>query len=994
LLFLLFLRNIHKNKWGLVEAEAMETVQKIRVFLSSPGDVGAERVKVYDVVKQFDRWFGDIYKITLEVIDWKTHVAPDMGRPQQVINDQIEKYDLFIGIMWKRFGTPTGEAESGTEEEFNIAYGNWKQFQRPRIAFYFSKAPYSLTTLDEIEQCGEVIKFKTSYWQKGLFAEYATLEEFENLLGDHLVLILKQWFAPKTRGALKSPSYADLKLMNGRTSDADFERLDLIKQENRYLDFIISENEKLAFYGFETSVRVPVLLWDVYVPLRANLAGLGRDPFGREQQDKLPEERQVSVEEALQLATKKHYDGLIILGDPGSGKTTLLKYFLLCFGKKEAAQRLNLPDDLLPLLLPLRNVDLKDTLCNALFKQFKGYDLDLSKELFRDRLENGRAILLLDGLDEVADEKTRVEMCRWIDKLHHTFSKCPLIVTSRFSGYRGDVRLPGHYLELNMLDFTKDDIIRFLHGWYTAVEITQHEDNNLWRTCAQNAADELTKRLEDNADYLKLAVNPLMLQLIALVHYDFKTVPDRRVELYEKCVDLLLQKWDEAKGLKMLLSAKEARQVLQPLALWLHSEENRRQATKEELLQQMTPHVQQVKPGMDAEKVLVSMRDRCGVFVGYGAEIYGFQHLSFQEYLTAEEIRNKDKVDELVRHFDESWWREPTLLALGLGNPSIFSSFMRKFLISDKNNGAGADFYQRCLREALVKDEAPLIEVLVDGRIDWRKKYNALLGLQLIASETARAAVKQAAADPNLQLADQALQILRRIGETVAIELDAATGLPRRFFNPLEKKAEYILIPGGTYVMGSLNKKVAMKPFYLAKFTVTNRLYRLFVQSTKHREPEYWDNKRFNADDQPVVGVDWDDANAYCAWLTKANPAGHQFRLPTEAEWEWAAGRGQRLYPWGNDELTPERANYAGKVGQTTPMGSYPLGATPDGLMDLAGNVWEWCADKYDETHEWRVLRGGSWNYVIEESFRCAIRNGSNPSSRSIIIGFRVARSA
>ena len=119
-----------------------------------------------------------------------------------------------------------------------------------------------------------------------------------------------------------------------------------------------------------------------------------------------------------------------------------------------------------------------------------------------------------------------------------------------------------------MLDFSLDDVQQFLHSWYAAVETGLNEDNNYWRTRAQNAAEELSGRIAGNKNYEKLAINPLMLQLIALVHYDYKTVPDRRVELYQKCIDLLLQKWDEAKGLKALLTVKEARQVLHRPGGW------------------------------------------------------------------------------------------------------------------------------------------------------------------------------------------------------------------------------------------------------------------------------------------------------------------------------------------------------------------------------------------------------------------------------------------
>ena len=765
-------------------------------------------------------------------------------------------------------------------------------------------------------------------------------------------------------------------------------------EEDRYLDFVITENEKLTFHGFETKVRVPILLWDIYVPLRANIAGLGMRDIGHAESENMREIRDLQIQEAIPLATNRNYNGLIILGDPGAGKTTLLKYFLLCFAKKEAAKRLNLPGDLLPILLPLRSVDLSHTFIQAICEQFRDYDLRLSEDFFLNRLRKGQAIVLLDGLDEVADEHSRKQMCQWIDKARTTFSKCPFIVTSRFAGYRGDVKLPGAYFELHMRDFTNTDIRQFLHSWYTAVETALHEDSNYRRTKAQKVAEELYTRIESTKAYLKLAVNPLMLQLIALVHYDFKTVPDRRVELYEKCIDLLLQKWDESKGLKILLSAKEARHVLQPLALWMHSEENRRQASKEEILNLIKPQVQQVKPGVEAEKFLISMRDRSGVFVGYGTETYGFQHHSFQEYLTAEEIRNKNKVDVLVNHFDESWWRETTLLALGLGNPSLYDPFMARFLDSPKNNGAAADFMMKCVREALVKSEAPLEAALQNPKLHWQARHNALLCLETIGSDTAQKIVGSVLKDPQPEIADKARGLLLewgRISAEEVVEREAATGMLARIFNPLENNAEYILIPGGTYTMGELKKQVTVGAFYLAKFPVTNSLYRLFVKTTGHREPGYWDDKRYNEQDQPVVGVTWDDSVAYCEWLTE-NSKGYKYRLPTEDDWEWAASRGQREYPWGNELPDHNRANYEGKVGYSTSVGSYPAGATPDGLMDMAGNVWEWTDSIYEKDEDIRVVRGGAFDddpYVL----RCAYRCGDYPLVRGgVHVGFRVVR--
>ena len=167
------------------------------------------------------------------------------------------------------------------------------------------------------------------------------------------------------------------------------------------------------------------------------------------------------------------------------------------------------------------------------------------------------------------------------------------------------------------------------------------------------------------------------------------------------------------------------------------------------------------------------------------------------------------------------------------------------------------------------------------------------------------------------------------------------------------------------------------------------------------------DNRRFNQDEQPVVGVTWYAARLYCFWLTllQQRAAGqevsdmkklvHLYRLPHEREWEWAAGGGTRTYPWGN---TPEPddtlANFDNNVGQTTPVGAYPEGATPQGLMDMAGNVWEWQENWQEYWYDIRnlsrhALRGGSW-FNGPDGLRCVARHDVHPVSLWDVVGFRV----
>ncbi|HEY9117032.1 MAG TPA: DUF4062 domain-containing protein, partial [Roseivirga sp.] len=136
-------------------------MKNVRVFIASPGDVKEERQLFSLVIDGLQTTLAKHLNITLEPVKWETHTFPDIGDDaQDVINNQIGEFDIMVGIMWRRFGTPTKRAESGTQEEFQRAFDLFQKFKRPKVMFYFKRTPFYTSNLKEIDQFKKVIKFK------------------------------------------------------------------------------------------------------------------------------------------------------------------------------------------------------------------------------------------------------------------------------------------------------------------------------------------------------------------------------------------------------------------------------------------------------------------------------------------------------------------------------------------------------------------------------------------------------------------------------------------------------------------------------------------------------------------------------------------------------------------------------------------------------------------------------------------------------------------
>jgi formylglycine-generating enzyme required for sulfatase activity/predicted esterase len=247
---------------------------------------------------------------------------------------------------------------------------------------------------------------------------------------------------------------------------------------------------------------------------------------------------------------------------------------------------------------------------------------------------------------------------------------------------------------------------------------------------------------------------------------------------------------------------------------------------------------------------------------------------------------------------------------------------------------------------------------------------------------------------------------------------------------------DYVHVPAGAFRMGGANEGwarekpmhvVDLDAYYISKFEITNREWKKFRDDAGYDDPKFWPNGRVvprdqvpywtqannhgggtpGSDDYPVIGVNWDAATAYCAWLSAKT--GKRYRLPTEAEWEKAArGNDGRRYPFG-DSIERSQANFVGAQAFDTvmPIGHFSGSPSPYGAFDMAGNVLEWCQDWYDRdyyslsprknprgpaTGAYRVVRGGSF-FVEVFDLRTTARSMASPSFQAHrMIGFRPVR--
>ncbi|TBR59538.1 histidine kinase, partial [Westiellopsis prolifica IICB1] len=458
----------------------------------------------------------------------------------------------------------------------------------------------------------------------------------------------------------------------------------------------------------------------------------------------------------------------VILGAPGAGKTTLLRYLALHFAtaKRDHLETIIVDDDdidnnvagnknndnsannfvngnqkkkelgktLLPVFFRIADyaeklkqqpeLTLVEYLCQF-YRQWEAYfqaEVEIGTEvvaLLLDAMHQGQCLMLLDGLDEVFDQESRKQIVERINKFVDMFPTNKFVITSRIAGYR-DVQLSSRFAEFTIEDMDSEQVERFLYRWCRTVEKGQQPDasEEQWQKRGDEQARHILQAIEDNEGVKRLTANPLLLTILALIHRNGERLPNRRVKLYELAVQTLTEDWQLSKKLpdapRVVLKETEVVELLAPLAYWMHEEKPSglvTQAEVEEKLAVKLAELNDTEPESDSVgqavgEFLRKVRETTGLFVERTPGVYGFMHLTFEEYFAARYIADNDQSEilELIqKHLYEPRWNEPLLLALGYYGSHFSTQFKKlaeKLFVNLEN-------YQPVLQHGEIKIKNP-----------------------------------------------------------------------------------------------------------------------------------------------------------------------------------------------------------------------------------------------------------------------------------------------
>jgi len=728
---------------------------------------------------------------------------------------------------------------------------------------------------------------------------------------------------------------------------------------------------------------------------------------------------------------------LAVLGDPGAGKTTFLRYvarsqlekadnplpfyislldvYQFAISKQESAkvhqpaltERLQLsPEILIEFLMDISNRE----------------RLGLTKDGLQKRIQDG-CVWLLDSLDELPSSQVREIIVEAVTAASRRWKNCQFVLASRPFALTGKAIPVG--FEVVRIDHMHDEeVLLFLRFW-TSLLFVNSTNVKQCEYC-----DELYSTIKNSPQLRSLAMNPVMLTSMAVVHFNQKRLPENRADLLRAVIYWLIYAREQVRQ-RPRNDSKLIEKIHRQIALAMFEDPGGRKIRVGRLwaarkIAQKFDGDEQV-----AVEYLSRLENEIGLLVRRGEGDIAFWLPWFQEYFAAEEIagqlddENAGWWAKIRDHLDDPQWREifsfvpACLYLLGSERVDLFfdrlgnSSFNADLATKVKRVGLGG----RILRDLLVIGYKPA------NVHSWRRILNNILP---IFSEEV-----------------EGIKLEDRYEAAVAYGLGGDDRI-RDF------EATWVSIRGGIFYMGAQANdssarnydpyaeswespvvEVQVASFEIRKYPITVQEFEEFVADDGYSQQKLWSvegwhwhyennikapgdwEEQLLSPNCPVTAISRFEAEAYCRWLTlKASRQDMVYRLPIEAEWEYAARYkvpdGQR-FSWGNELNLGDgaEANWAGcNLRKKTPVGMFPKSNTADGIADMIGNVEEWCSDSWSPDHT-GYSRDGSVR-INECEPRAVVRGGSairfsrlcRPTYRSRIfknrrynpVGFRPVR--
>lgn len=771
------------------------------------------------------------------------------------------------------------------------------------------------------------------------------------------------------------------------------------------------------------------------------------------------------------LEQLNRHNRLVLLGDPGSGKTTFVNFVALCLtgealGNPESNLRLlttPLPQPekssrsdekpapqpwdygaLLPVRVILRDFAARGLppvgepatashLWNFIAAELKTAELEDFTPYLRKELQEQGGLLLVDGLDEVPEaEQRRVQIKLAVELFARSFPKCRILVTSRIYAYQKQEWQLNDFVVTTLAPFIPEQIRHFIDRWYAYIAVVRQQNPE----DARGRAQLLKREVFSNDRLLGLAERPLLLTLMASLHaWRGGNLPEKREVLYADTVNLLLDWWESPKTVRdgrgqpivqqpalaewLRVDRDHVRELIEELAYEAHRSQPNLTGTADISQSRLVDGLMQLtqNPDVNPVRLIEYLSNRAGLLLPRGVGVFTFPHRTFQEYVAACYLTRHMEPDEIaaLTCADVDRWREVTLLAAARATEGMSTGFW-----------------------AIVDSLCP--EELLSGCTEESRLWGAHLAGQALVESINLDRISERNRQKANRVRNGLLTIVQQgrlltreralAGNHLALLGDPRFN-PDLLYLPDEHLLGFVHILAGHFTMGSDKEKdthayddelpqhkVELGDYYIARYPVTAAQFKTFVEVSGYND--VYPDALSGLPNHPVVNVTWYDAIAYCDWLTTQLPnlpglpselrQGWQVTLPSVPEWERAArGTDGRTYPWGN-EFNPDKANTnLSDIGSTSVVGCFPMGASPEGLLDACGNVWEWTRSHYEpypypplgkerEKRELltagsyiaRVLRGGSW-LSNKGNARCACLDRSSPDFGNNGIGFRVS---